>query len=122
VTSEDGHFDDWEALHLNLAPAGLEEKVFLEPSATIQQRAHVTALAASVGIPAEAATRFFTELKQQEKTLGPRLEELRKSLTGSPEEQQRQLQAAVQAELNKLASETLGDKGPALVQKLTEGK
>ncbi len=34
----------------------------------------------------------------------------------SPEEKQRQMQAAVQEELNKLAIETLGDKGPALVQ------
>jgi len=122
VTAEDGQFNDWEQQHLTAAPAGTEEKVFLEATGTAQERAQVTELAASVGISAEDASRFFDQLKQQEKTLGPRLDELRKSLTGSPEEQQRQMRAAVEAELNKLAIETLGDKGPALVQKMAEGK
>jgi hypothetical protein len=122
VSSEDGHFSDWEREHLTAAPAGTEEKVFLEAADTVQERAHITELAASVGISAEDASRFFVQLKQQEATLGPRLDELRKSLTGSPEEQQQQVRAAVEAELTRLASQTLGDKGPALVQKMTEGK
>jgi hypothetical protein len=122
VSSEDGHFEDWEKQHLSAAPPGTEEKVFLEAAGTVEERAHITQLAASVGISAEDARRFFDQFKQEEKTLGPRLDELRKSLTGSPEEQQRQMRAAVEVELNKLAIETLGDKGPALVQKMAEGK
>jgi hypothetical protein len=47
---------------------------------------------------------------------------MEKGLTGSPEEKQSQMRAAVEEELTKLASETLGDKGPALVQKIAEGK
>ena len=116
VSSEDGHFDDWEAQHLTSTPAGTEEKVFLEAAETAQERAHITELGASVGIPAEDASRFFDRFKQQQKVLGQKFEEMQKSLTGSPEEKQRQMQAAVQEELNKLAIETLGDKGPALVQ------
>jgi hypothetical protein len=122
VTSEEGHFDDWEKQHLTAVPSGTEDKVFLEAAGTAEQRARVSDLAASVGISAADARRFFDQLKQQEKTLGPRVEEMRKSLTGTPEEQQRLLQAAIEAELNKLAVETLGDKGPVLVQKLGEGK
>jgi hypothetical protein len=124
VAAEDGHvcFDDWEAQHLTSALAGTEDKVNLEAEETTRERAHLVEVGASVGISAEDATRFFDRLKQEEKTLGPRMEELRKSLTGSPEEQQQQMRAAVQAELNKLAIETLGDKGPALVQKMTQGE
>ena len=45
---------------------------------------------------------------------------MQKSLTGSPEEKQKQMRAAIQEELNKVAIETLGDKGPAMVQKMIE--
>jgi hypothetical protein len=124
VTSEDGHFDDWERQHLTAVPTATDtgDKIFLEAAGTAQQRAHITELAASVGISAEEARRFFDQFKQAEKTLGSRLEEMRKGLSGSKEEQQRQMRAAVEAELNGIALATLGDKGPALVQKLAEGK
>lgn len=122
VAAEDGHFDNWEAQHLNSPLAGTEEKLYLEAEATAQERARMAELGAAVGISAEDAGRFFDRLKQQEKSLGQRFAELEKSLTGSAEEKQRQLQAAVAEELTKLASETLGDKGPALVQKMAEGK
>jgi len=100
----------------------MENKVNLEAEATARERARLVEAGASVGISAEDATRFFDLLKQQEKTLGKKLEEMQRGLTGSPEEQQRELRAAVQEELNRLAVETLGDKGSALVQKMAKGE
>jgi hypothetical protein len=122
VASEDGHFDGWEAQYTLSPLAGTEEKIHLEAEGTARERAHLTELGASVGISAEDASRFFDQLKQQEKALGQRFAEMEKGLTGSPEEKQSQMRAAVEEELTKLASETLGDKGPALVQKIAEGK
>ena len=122
VASEDGHFDDWEAQHLTSAPAGTEEKVNLEAEGTARERARVTEAGASVGISTEDASRFFDRVKQQHKVLDQELAEMEKSLTGSPEEKERQKRAAVEEQLNKLAIETLGDRGPALVQKLREPK
>jgi len=120
VSSEDGRFDGWEAQHMSTALAGTEEKFHLEAEATVRERARITALGASLGISAEDAGRFFDRFKQQEKILGSKFAEMEKRLTGSPEEKQRQKRAAIEEELNKLAIETLGDKGPALVQKLGE--
>ena len=122
VTSEEGRFDDWEAKHLTTALAGTGEKVYLEAEGTAQERARVAEVGASVGISAEDAGRFFDRVKQQHKVLEQELAEMEKSLTGSPEEKEKQKQAAVDLELNKLALETLGDKGLALVQKLREPK
>lgn len=122
VSSEDGHFGDWEAQRMNSPPAGTEEKIYLEAEGTVRERAHLTELAASVGISAEDASRFFDELKQHEKVLGQRFSEMEKSLTGSAEEKQTQMRTAVEEELTKLASETLGDQGPALVHKMVEDK
>ncbi|MGO9200524.1 MAG: hypothetical protein ACLQM8_08290 [Limisphaerales bacterium] len=122
VSSEDGHFDHWEAQYMNSPPPGTEEKVFLEAEGTARERAHVTELAASLEISAEDASRFFDRLKQQEEALGQRFSEMETSLTGSAEEKQCQMRAAVEEELTKLATETLGDKGPALAHKMAEGK
>lgn len=47
---------------------------------------------------------------------------MQKGLTGSPEENAGQMQTAAEEEMYKLAIETLGDKGPALVQKMAEGR
>ena len=118
VSSEDGNFDEWEAQHLSSAPAGTEQRVSLEAKEIAQERARIAELGVSVGISTEDAGRFFDRAKQQQKVLGPKLAELEKSLTGSPEEKQRQMRAAIGEELNKLAVETLGDKGPALLQKM----
>ena len=122
VAAEDGRFDDWEAQHLTSAPAGTEDKFFLEAEGTAQERARVTEVGASVGISAEDASRFFDRVKQQHKVLNQELAEMEKSLAGSPDEKERQKRAAVEQQLNKLAIETLGDRGPALVQKLREPK
>lgn len=122
VSSEDGRFRDWEAQHLTSALAGAEEKFFLEAEGAAQERARIKELGASIGISAEDASRFFDRVKQQDKVLDQKLAEPEKSLTGSPEERERQRQAAFEEGLNKLAIETLGDRGPALVQKMREQK
>ncbi len=121
VTSEDGRFGDWEGQHFSSPPAGTEEKIFLESEDSARDRAHVTKLAASVGISPEDASRFFDQLKQQKQVLDQKREEMWKSLAGSVEEKQSQIRAAEQEELTKLATETLGDKGPALARKMAEG-
>ena len=85
-----------------------------------QQRDKFAAVAESAGIRADDANRFFDRLKEAQKELQPRMEALEKTLIGTPEEKDRQMKAAIQAELDKLAAETLGDQGPALVKKLME--
>jgi hypothetical protein len=79
------------------------------------------AVGVSLGISAEDTGRFFDQLRQAKPALGQKLQELEKELTGSSEEKYRQRRAALEAELNRLAIETLGDKGPALVQKMGVG-
>lgn len=66
VSSEDGHFDDWEAQHMNSEPATTEEKFDLEAEGTVRERACITELGASVGISAEDAGRFFDQFNRQE--------------------------------------------------------
>jgi hypothetical protein len=120
VTSEDGHFDHWEAEHISSPPAGTEEKLYLEAEGTAGERAVITELAGSVGISIEDASRFFDRVKQQEPVLNQRLAEMEKNVAGSAEEKQSQIRAAYEEELAKLAMETLGDKGPALMQKIRD--
>jgi hypothetical protein len=122
VASEDGHFDHWEAQHITSPPAGTEEKLYLEAEDTARERAHMTELAASVGISIEDASGFFDQLQQQKKVIEQRLAEMGQSLTGSAEEKQRQLETAYEEELSKLATATLGDKGPALMQKIRDAR
>ncbi len=118
VSSEDGQFEDWEAQHLSSAPAGVGAPISLETKETAQERARVVAVGASLGIPAEDTGRFFDRLKQEKTGLQQKLQELDKSLTGSPEERWKQRRAALESELNRIATETLGDNGPVLVQKM----
>ncbi len=123
VASEDNRFDAWETQHLNSPPAATEDKVYLEAQGTAQERARVTELAAAVGISATDAARFFDRFKQDQDLFGQRLAELETNLTGSQQEKQLRMRAAAQEELSRIATETLGDKGSALVQKLmTDGK
>jgi len=122
VSSEEGSFDHWEAQHLSSASAGTEVVVNLEAEGTARERARLVEVGASLGISTEDVGRFFDRIKQEQKGLGQKFEAMEQSLTGSPEEKQNQMRIAFEAELNKLALETLGDKGPALVQKMVEGK
>jgi hypothetical protein len=82
----------------------------------------LTAMAAEVGVNAESASRFFDRLKESQPILEKKFAELERSLTGTPEEKQKQMEAAVKAELNALAIETMGDQGPAVVEKVFKSK
>ena len=120
VTSEDSRFDGWEVKHWNSPVAGAQEEFYLEGDESAQERARIAMLGTLVGLSAADADQFFDRLKQQRKILGPRFAEMEKGLTGTPEENRKRMQAAIEQELRRLAVETLGDKGPALVQKLVE--
>lgn len=79
----------------------------------VQQK--LAAMAAEVGVRAEDFSRFFKLVKEQ---LTPRFEEMEKKLTGTPEEKQKQMEAAIKAELEKIAVETMGEKGRAVAEKM----
>ena len=112
----------WLAEQTNLLVRLAEQQGAPEDEGAMRERARLAQVGASLGISAEATDRFFDRVKQQQDVFVQKFEEMQKSLTGSAEEKQRQIQAAVQEEINKLAIETLGDKGPALVQKMVERK
>src|SRR5207237_766323 len=79
-------------------------------------RVKVSELAAQVGIPAEAAQKFFDRIEALEPVLKPRIEALEKSLADStPEEKKKKMDAALKAELGPIALEILGQRGTALV-------
>ena len=83
-------------------------------------RAKLTEMAASIGVTADDAMRFMDRLQELGPVLGPKFEEFEKSLTGTPEEKRKQMQAVIRAEMEKVATEIVGDKGRALVEKLTQ--
>lgn len=91
-----------------------------ESKARMQQELTDTAVAA--GVSAENAGRFYDRLKESESVMRKKFEELEKSLSGTPEEKQEQMKTAVKAELNRMAVETMGDKGPDVVDKLFDKK
>jgi hypothetical protein len=84
------------------------------------QRARVLETTSSLGIPAENANQFVDRLVESQKTLKPKFDELEKSLTGTPEEKKKQMEAAIKAELQKIAVETMGEKGRAVVDKMIQ--
>jgi uncharacterized protein YlxW (UPF0749 family) len=112
----------WLAEQTNLLVRLAEQQGAPEDEGTRRERARLAQVGASLGIPADATDRFFDRAQQQQAALVQKFEDMEKSLAGTPEEKQRQMQAAMQEEINKLAIETLGDKGPALVQKMVERK
>ena len=110
----------WLAEQTHLLVRLAEQQAEPEDEGIARERARLAQVGASLGIAAEDTGRFFDRIKQQQQILGQKFEEMQKSLTGSPEEKQKQMRAAIQEELNKVAIETLGDKGPAMVQKMIE--
>jgi len=91
-----------------------------ESKARMQQE--LTDKAAEVGVSAENAGRFYDRLKESESVMRKKFEELEKGLSGTPEEKQEQMKTAIKAELNRMAVETMGDKGPDVVEKLFNDK
>ena len=74
--------------------------------------------AAEAGVGAEAANRFMTRIKELEPILKAKFDEVEKNLTGTPEEKQKQMEALIKPDLDKIAIETMGEKGPAVVLKM----
>ena len=70
------------------------------------------------GVSAESARRFFTRFEETKKAMEKKFDDMEKSLTGTPEEKQKQMEAAVKAELNKMAIDTMGDNGLKVIEKL----
>jgi hypothetical protein len=84
-----------------------------------RERARMDALAESVGIGADDAHRFMDRLKELEPVMQKKMDELEKSLAGS-ENKSKLLMDAMQVELERVAVETLGEKGRDLVKKMAE--
>lgn len=88
--------------------------------ATDERRAltQLAEMAASVGIAEADARRFFERLNELRPVLEPRFNEMEKTLTGTDEEKQKQMEIAIRAELETIAVEILGEQGKALVEKM----
>lgn len=84
-----------------------------------QERARMAAVAETVGINGDDANRFMDRLKELEPAMQKKFDELEKSLDGN-ENKSKLMQDAVQAELERVAVETLGEKGRDLVKKMAE--
>ena len=84
-----------------------------------RERARFVALADSVGVSSEDANRFMDRLKELEPVMQKKFDELEKSLEGD-ENKSKLVTDAIQAELERVAVETVGEKGRDLVKKLAE--
>jgi hypothetical protein len=104
-----------------------EEKLRLEEERKRQElqdkereRVRVTNLAVEAGVALENANRFFDRITELQPFMQEKFENLEKTLTGTPEEKQKRMEAEVRAELERLAREFMGDKGKEFVDKLAE--
>lgn len=85
-----------------------------------QERARLATLAESVGVSADAANQFMDRIKERQPEIEAKFKSLENSLTGTPEEKQKLMEAAIKAELEKQAVEIMGEKGRDFVQKAVE--
>jgi hypothetical protein len=97
-----------------------EEKKRQEAQDEQRERARFAEMAASVSLAEADAQRFFDRLKELRPVLEPKFAEMEKSLAGTQEEKRKQMDAFAKTELGKIAVEMLGEKGPALIQKMAE--
>jgi ERCC4-type nuclease len=81
-------------------------------------RDQMATAAVEVGVDPAAANRFFDQVKAMKPDMEAKFSELEKSLTGTPEEKQKKMQVVIKAELEKVAIETMGPNGPALIDKM----
>jgi len=90
------------------------EKRKQEDAASLErERDEIAAVAVSVGVAAEDANRFFERLKELEPELRPKFEQLEKDFKGTEA-----MKAAIKAELERIATEFMGDKAHAFVEKM----
>ncbi len=83
-----------------------------------RMRQEMASMATEVGVSVESANQFFNRIEEMKPTLEKKFKEMEKSFTGTPEEIRKQMEAAIKAELTGLATETMGDKGPAVIEKM----
>jgi len=93
-----------------------EERKLQEEENHARVMEQFTEMASEVGISESDAKRFFARLME----LKPKFEEMEKNLTGTPEEKNKQMGALAKDEVKKIATEIVGEKGPALVDKMIE--
>jgi hypothetical protein len=79
-------------------------------------------VAAPLGIAAEDAIRLADRFAQEQPRITQKLDAMEKTLTGSPQERQKAIESAREGELNRLATETIGDRGPAVIKKYLDFK
>jgi hypothetical protein len=84
-----------------------------------QEFVSLTAMAESLGLSAEDTRRFHDRLKESLPALQKKLEEMSKTHDGSQASGDA-IQATYRSELERIATETLGDKGLELVKRMTE--
>jgi len=89
-----------------------------EARAQERAREQIATAAAAVGVEVEAANRFFSRMKQLEPELGPKFEQLEQDFTGTEEEKAKAMKAAVRAEIGRIATEFMGAKAHAFVEKM----
>lgn len=85
-----------------------------------QERARLATLAESVGVSADAANQFMDRIKERQPEFEAKFKELENSLTGSPEEKQKQMEAVIKTEMETQAAEFMGDKAADFVKRLME--
>jgi hypothetical protein len=94
------------------------ERLRAEAASQQQALAELTTMAESVGLGADDAQRFFDRLLELKPELEKQMTEFEKTLTGTPEEKRKQTEDAARALLETIATDTLGDQGRALVDKI----
>lgn len=85
-----------------------------------RERAEFIARAESLGVSAEDAGLFMNRLEELQPALEAKFTELEQALTGTPEEKQQMMMAAVRAELEQIAVETVGEQGIELIGQMLE--
>jgi hypothetical protein len=99
--------------------ARAEELRKQEAAASLErERDEIAAVATSVGVATEDANRFFDRLKELEPELSPKFEKFEKDFKGTGEERTKAMKAAIKAELERIATEFMGDKAHAFVEKM----
>jgi len=82
-----------------------------------QMQARLSQNLIGAGATQEQAERFIARAKELEPELNAKFDALKKSQTGTPEENQKALQAAMKAEMEKIATQTMGNDGPVILNR-----
>jgi hypothetical protein len=109
------------AFPTNLSPTEAEAALAGEMQVDLV-RPRFIEVAAPLGISAEDAVRVADRIAQETPRLTRKLDAMEKTLTGSSQERQKAIESAREEELSRLATETIGDRGSALIKKYVDYK